>query len=73
MALPMVHLGAAEAARKYLEINSLPSYYLGAIAPDGVHIWAPGAAAIQHQWRNSWGGCRSSRIGTMPWDMLCIS
>ncbi len=38
MALPMVHLGAAEAARKYLEINSLPSYYLGAIAPDGVHM-----------------------------------
>lgn len=38
MALPMVHLGAAEAARKYLKINSLPSYYLGAIAPDGVHM-----------------------------------
>lgn len=36
--MPMVHLGAAEAARKHVEIHSLPSYYLGAIAPDGVHM-----------------------------------
>lgn len=38
MALPMVHLGAAEAAREQLKIQNLPAYYLGAIAPDGVHM-----------------------------------
>ncbi len=38
MALPMVHLGAAQAALEKLEIQDLPAYYLGCIAPDGVHM-----------------------------------
>lgn len=38
MALPMVHLGAAQAAIKKLDICDLPSYYLGSIAPDGAHM-----------------------------------
>lgn len=38
MALPMVHLETAAFARERLAIQNLPSYYLGAIAPDGVHM-----------------------------------
>lgn len=38
MALPMVHLGAAQAALKELKIQNPASYYLGSIAPDGVHM-----------------------------------
>lgn len=38
MALPMVHLGAAQAALKELNIQNPASYYLGSIAPDGVHM-----------------------------------
>lgn len=38
MALPMVHLETAAFAGEYLAIQNPPSYYLGAIAPDGVHM-----------------------------------
>ncbi len=38
MALPMVHIGAAQAALEELGVRDLPAYYLGSIAPDGVHM-----------------------------------
>lgn len=49
MALPMVHLGAAEAAKEYLKISAPPSYYLGAIAPDGVHMLEGYTSDIKNQ------------------------
>ena len=44
MPLPMVHLGVAGLAAERLPVNDLPAYYLGCIAPDGVHMlkgWTP--------------------------------
>lgn len=38
MPLPMVHLGTAEIVGKTLDIRDLPAFYLGSIAPDGIHM-----------------------------------
>lgn len=38
MPLPMVHLETAHAAAEGLRIGNLPAFYLGSIAPDGVHM-----------------------------------
>ncbi|MDD2269161.1 MAG: zinc dependent phospholipase C family protein [Eubacteriales bacterium] len=38
MPLPMVHLGVARNLIDIFSINDLPSFYLGSIAPDAVHM-----------------------------------
>ena len=37
MPLPMVHLGVAKCLSEKMNIDDLPSFYLGAIAPDGIY------------------------------------
>ena len=37
MPLPMVHLGVAKRLSEKMNIEDLPSFYLGAIAPDGIY------------------------------------
>lgn len=53
MPLPMVHLGTAHGIieNSLLPVRDLPAFYLGSIAPDGVHMRAnpgPEAKVISH-------------------------